>query len=209
MERSALPQIVSSAGFAAYLFAISLVLALLEIQIEGANGWASALPTWRFQPKWLLRLTSGKAITGYHVWLNSLLLLWLHLPFWFVPWSWASEFMIAGTYFLMSVQWDFLWFVLNPHFGIGRFSAAHVSWFRAWFLGIPVDYYTGLAVSLLCWLAAAGFEKAPAVDRARHWLRCILTLLALTAGAMLWARAGRRLPRRTGVPAAGTRGTRP
>jgi len=188
MVRASLPQILSSTGFTLYLFVICLVLALLEIQIEGADGWASALPTWRIQPKWLLRLTSGKAITGYHIGLNSLLLLWLHLPFWFVPWNWSAEFTIAGTYFLMAVQWDFLWFVLNPHFGLRRFSRARIWWFRNWYLGIPREYYVGLILSLSAWLAAGVLNGTRSWDSARRWLLCALTLLALTFCAALWAR---------------------
>ena len=49
----------------------------------------------------------------------------------------------------MAVQWDFLWFVLNPHFGVSRFSKAHVWWFRSWYLGIPRDYYVGLILSFV------------------------------------------------------------
>jgi hypothetical protein len=194
MVRAALPQILSSTGFALYLFVICLVLALLEVQIEGANGWASALPTWRIESKWVLRLTSGKSITGYHIWLNSLLILWLHLPFWFEPWSWAAEFMIAGTYFLMAVQWDFLWFVLNPHFGVRRFSKVHVWWFRNWYLGIPRDYYIGLILSLSGWLVAALLEGTEPRERARRWLMCVFTLLILTCGVLLLARFRQRRP---------------
>jgi hypothetical protein len=194
MVHAVLPQIVSSIGFTLYLFAICLVLALLEVQIEGANGWASALPTWRIEPKWLLRLTSGKAITGYHIWLNSLLILWLHLPFWFGPWSWAGELMIAGTYFLMAVEWDFLWFVLNPHFGVSRFSRAHVGWFRNWYWGIPREYYIGLILSLAAWMAAAVLDGARPWDGARRWLICAFTLLLLTLGALMWARFRHRRP---------------
>lgn len=183
-----LPQPYWSTGLTLYLFAICLVLALLEVQIEGANGWASALPTWRVGPRWLLRLTFGKAITGYHVWLNSLVILWLHLPFWFAPWSSAAEFLIAGTYFLMAVQWDFLWFVLNPHFGMNRFAREHVWWFRNWCLGLPVDYYVGLLLSLSSWLIAAALEGTSLFEHAVRWLTCFLTLLTLTIGVVLWAR---------------------
>jgi hypothetical protein len=194
MLRSALPQVLSSIGFTLYLFAICLVLALLEIQIEGANGWASALPTWRISPPWLLRFTSGKPITGYHVWLNLLLILWLHLPFWFSRWNWSGEFSIAGTYFLMAVQWDFLWFVLNPHFGISRFSKAQIWWFRNWYWGIPKEYYIGLILSLAAWMAAAVFDGARTLDAARRWLICAVTLLMLTFGALLWAGFRHRRP---------------
>jgi hypothetical protein len=195
MLRTALPRILSSTGFTLYLFAICLVLALLEIQIEGGDGWASALPTWRIEQKWVLRLTSGKPITGYHIWLNSLLILWLHMLFFFAPWSLAGELMIAGTYFLMAVQWDFLWFVLNPHFGLSRFSKVHAWWFRNWYWGIPCDYYIGLTLSLGAWLAASILEGAQPEQRAQRWLICVFTLLLLTLGALLWARFRPRPPR--------------
>lgn len=194
MLRAALPQVFTSAGFMLYLFALCFILALLEIQIEGANGWASGLPTWRIESSWLLRLTSGKTLTGYHVWFNSLLILWLHLPFWFVPWSWASELTIVGTYFLMAVQWDFLWFVLNPHFGLGRFSKKHIMWFRNWYCGVPRDYYAGLFLSLLSWMIAAMLDGVSPGTLARRWSICVLTLLALTLGAVLWARLRGRSP---------------
>jgi hypothetical protein len=194
MLRAALPQVFSSAGFMLYLFALCLILALLEIQIEGAQGWASGLPTWRIEAAWLLRLTSGKALTGYHVWFNALLIFWLHLPFWFVPWNWASELTVFGTYFLMAVQWDFLWFVLNPNFGLGRFSKSHVRWFRNWYWGVPIDYFVGLFLSLACWMISGILQGEGPGTVARRWSICVLTLVGLTLGAVVWARFRRRSP---------------
>jgi hypothetical protein len=179
--------VFTSIGFMLYLFALCLVLALLEIQIEGAKGWASGLPAWRIDAEWLLRLTSGKPLTGYHIWFNVQLILWLHLPFWFVPWNWASECTVAGTYLLMAVQWDFLWFVLNPHFGLSRFSREHVAWFRNWCWKIPWDYPVGLILSLSTWMIAAALARERPWDFARRWVLCVLTLLAMTLAASLWA----------------------
>lgn len=156
---------------AVYLFAICLTLALLEVQIEGAHGWAARLPTWRWDAPWLLRLT-GRPITGYHLYLNLLLLLLLHVPFWGraphsqQSWSWAAEATVCSTYSLMTVVWDFLWFVVNPHFRLRRFRPEHVWWFRAWFLGVPRIYFEGLALSLVVYMSlgpansflAAAFE---------------------------------------------------
>lgn len=36
---------------AVYVFIMALVLAILEVQIEGINGWAKNIPTWRPDPK--------------------------------------------------------------------------------------------------------------------------------------------------------------
>jgi len=190
--------VVTSIGFVLYLFMLCLVLALLEIEIEGSDGWAAALPTWRFEPPWLLRLTSGKAITGYHLWLNLLLGIWLHLTFFFTPWTPSGELVIGGTYFFMAVQWDFLWFVLNPHFGIGKFSKKYIPWFRYWLVGFPRDYYVGLACSLGLWLLAAAIQGTPLSGRASSWFRCLLWLSLLTVCMIIivhvlrWAGLGTR-----------------
>ncbi|HSQ77288.1 MAG TPA: hypothetical protein VLN91_00195, partial [Nitrospirota bacterium] len=54
---------------------------------------------------------------------------------------------------------DFLWFVLNPAFGINNFSQNKIPWHKQWFLGMPVDYWTFTIVSaLLMWLSYAKFK---------------------------------------------------
>jgi len=64
------------------IFAIiaSIFLALLEIQIEGENGWASKLPTWRFKNPFH-KVFNWPYITGYHIFLNLFLVFILQLPF--------------------------------------------------------------------------------------------------------------------------------
>ena len=50
-----------------YMYLIVLVLALLEIQIEGQYPWAEKLPTWRKKIKGF-----NKDISGYHFFLATL-----------------------------------------------------------------------------------------------------------------------------------------
>ena len=58
--------------------------------------------------------------------------------------------MIFESIFLLaSVVWDFLWFVLNPHFGWQKFSPIHVAWHSSWLGPWPYDYYFGIIVYLL------------------------------------------------------------
>ena len=54
---------------------------MTEIQIEGPNGWATSLPTWRIEHHPLLDIFwGGRAMTGYHAWFFSFILLVFHLP---------------------------------------------------------------------------------------------------------------------------------
>jgi hypothetical protein len=53
-----------------YVSLLGLFFAMTEIQIEGANGWACALPTWRIEKHWLLDVFwGGRPMTGYHAWI--------------------------------------------------------------------------------------------------------------------------------------------
>ena len=63
-----------------YVFALCHALGRVEIHIEGAHGWAVNLPTWRWGPPWWLKLTNGKELTGYHVWITVFLIGMFHLP---------------------------------------------------------------------------------------------------------------------------------
>jgi hypothetical protein len=91
---------------AIYLFIIALVVAFLEVQIEGKHGWAAKLPTWRpDQRRWYSRLwqvfAQGKDLTGYHLGINFLVLLIFHYPFFAgLPWAYTAEAWTFARFFL-------------------------------------------------------------------------------------------------------------
>lgn len=138
-----------------YLFLMAVVLAVLEIQIEGQYGWAEKLPTWRpTNDKWYVRLyvkvMSGKAFTGYHLSMFGFVFLIFHLPYFFgIPLNWTSWLQTMSLFFFFLVLWDFLWFVLNPHYPLSKFSREHIKWHMHWLGAAPVDYYGGLFISLI------------------------------------------------------------
>ena len=133
-----------------FLFVFCIILAFLEVQIEGEHGWASKLPTCRpAQSHWLSkmygRFMGGKELTGYHVGMFSLVLFVLHgFYFWNYSWSFHKELQVLALFLFVSVVWDFLWFVLNPHFGWKKFSPIYVAWHSSWLGPWPYDYYIGL-----------------------------------------------------------------
>ncbi len=138
-----------------YIFVLAVVLALLEIQVEGQHGWAKNLPTWRPHARnWYVqvysRLMSGKELTGYHLLMFSFVFLIFHLPYVLgVQLAFDHWIRTLSLFFMFVVIWDFLWYVLNPYYPLKQFKQEHITWHHKWFLGLPVDYYWGVIISLL------------------------------------------------------------
>ena len=134
-----------------FVCVLGFFFAEVEIQIEGAAGWAASLPTWRIEEHWLLDLFwGGRPMTGYHAWVFSFMALIFHLPpVLFGAWSWRIEARILGSLALFWIIEDFLWFVLNPHFGFAKFTPQFVPWHKHWFLGMPTDYLSFSVVGIL------------------------------------------------------------
>jgi len=141
------------------LMAISLIAAVfakVEIQIEGAAGWAANLPTWRVNQHWMLDfLWGGRPLTGYHVWIFLFMILVFHLLFFIHGrFSMRLEFRVLGSLAMFWIQEDFFWFVLNPAYGISRFKPQFIPWHHHWMLGVPVDYLVFPSVgTLMIWLS--------------------------------------------------------
>jgi len=136
-----------------YILVFWIFLALLEIEIEWENGWAKHLPTWRKNRKdsslWFLR-----SITGYHTILFLMILFLNHIIYiGFFGWNGiVDEMMIIAFHLFLIIYWDFLWFVLNPHFTYKKFKQEHIPWYTdsEWIAGFPVDYwYAGWLAGVL------------------------------------------------------------
>ncbi|MCX7912505.1 MAG: hypothetical protein N2506_06050 [Dehalococcoidales bacterium] len=128
-----------------FMVLMSFILALWEIQIEGRDGWAAKSPGWRIEKGWLLKLTGGRPLTGYHLFMTLFILGMLHLPFFFTDWHWRRESLLFGFYLGMLLLEDFLWFALNPYWGIRNFRKGKIWWHKHWWGPVPVLYWFLLA----------------------------------------------------------------
>jgi hypothetical protein len=146
--------------FAVYLLLTAFAFARVEIEIEGPHGWAANLPTWRINNKWTKILCGSRPLTGYHFWLQVFVILMAHLPFGFQFWQWSigAELEVIGFVILFFITEDFLWFVMNPAYGLRRFRRENIWWHEAhWWWIMPRDYWvffclgTGMYV-YGCWL---------------------------------------------------------
>ena len=133
-------------GYLAWVLVMAVFFAEVEIQIEGAAGWAAQLPTWRIESHWLLDIFwGGRPMTGYHAWVFSFMALAFFAPLAFNA-RWRAREMalaLAGLMLFWIVE-DFAWFLLNPAFGWARFDPAHVPWHKHWWLGASTDYWVAV-----------------------------------------------------------------
>ncbi len=130
----------------------SLLFALVEIQIEGPDGWAARLPTWRVDNNWTRWLLGRKPLTGYHLYAAAFIAALLHFPYALslVSFSWKTEFRILSFMVLFWIIEDFLWFVCNPHFGLQKFRPQFIWWHApSWWWVVPRDYVLFTPVGLL------------------------------------------------------------
>lgn len=136
-----------------WIILISFTVAQTEIQIEGKDGWAKNLPTWRIKNKLTDLLFNGNPLTGYHFWMFSSIFLLFHTPFIFnLNWSLKNELAILASYTFFLVIEDFLWFVLNPNYGIRKFNKVHVTWHKNWIGPVPSNYPVGIIFTLLLFI---------------------------------------------------------
>lgn len=144
------------AGLLAGVVLLAAVFAEVEIQIEGAAGWAAGLPTWRIERHPLLDVFwGGRPLTGYHVWVFLFMVLVFHFAYLVHgrP-TWRREARILGSLMLFWIIEDALWFALNPAFGLNRLKPAFVPWHIHWLWGVPADYVTFSAFGgALLWLS--------------------------------------------------------
>jgi hypothetical protein len=91
-------------------------------------------------------------MTGYHAWVFSFMFLVFHLPHAVSGrFTWLTELRCLGSLMLFWIIEDFLWFVLNPYYGLAKFAPQFIPWHKKWLLGMPTDYllFSIIGISLI------------------------------------------------------------
>lgn len=148
--------LIQSMLFFSALAVTAAVFALVEIQIEGRDGWAAKLPTWKLSTRWLNRLFPGRPLTGYHFYVVIFIALVAHLPFALgLPWTRYGQLRALSFILFFWVAEDFLWFVLNPHFGLRRFRPQNIGWHRqSWWWLAPRDYWIATTIAAALYICS-------------------------------------------------------
>ena len=144
-------------AFVIFLVATALVMAHLEVQIEGQHGWAEKLPTWRIDNFITRLLLGGRVLTGYHVFFHVFILLMVHAPFamGLVGFSLRAELRLISFLLLFWILEDFFWFIINPAYGWRAFRADRIRWHRhSWWGIMPREYWIAGPLGILLYFAS-------------------------------------------------------
>ena len=135
---------------ALFIFVLAFIFAGLEVEVEGKYGWSEKIPTWYRCNKFYGWLMAGKPLTGYHSYMFLLPITMFHIPFFLgLSWSLVKELEILAVSWSFSPLWDFLWFVINPYYGVDNFKPGKIWWHKQWLGQLPKDYYWGWGLSIL------------------------------------------------------------
>ncbi len=152
-----------------WIFLPAIFVARQEISVEGLFGWQAVTFTKRYAANTLVsrffRAIAGKDkwATSYHLNANGG---WLFIYFgwlFILPFLWQEGFgfdrlvnpiVLALWAFLayLCVE-DFLWFTLNPWYGLDRFNPDYIPWHQEWTWGLPSGYVKTVFISFMLILA--------------------------------------------------------
>lgn len=176
--------------FSTAIIGNSLLEAYREVAIEGPFGWSALTFTKRYSPNSLVgqlfRLITGsdKVATQYHLVSAGL---WFFMYFPGIPFimmhgaltgimGWKlivnNIVMVLACLIATINAEDFLWFMIHPYYGPGRYNADYIPWIQNYSRGIQKAYITSTAgitglvaltslatrlpIVLLIWLATLG-----------------------------------------------------
>ena len=117
---------------------------LIEIEIEGKDGWCNNLPT-----PFVMRLGT-KRMTLYHIYM----LLFITTIFLFqIPFIFTLDSLIntSSHILLFIILEDTLWFIFNPYYTIENYRRDKIWWHsnQPWYFGIPSAIYNVVIFVLL------------------------------------------------------------
>jgi len=149
-----------------YVFIYGLFWAATTASVEGAEGWGRTLPSkqldkGRWYNSFLKIFTLGRPLDLFPLFATITFTISFFLPIlWYfskgLTFSLSNWGELITYYLIFAFHEDFLWFLINPHFGIHKFKKKYISWHPRWWLGLPVDYLIGFFVFAAIGILARG-----------------------------------------------------
>lgn len=119
-----------------FVFLMSFIYALIEIEIEGKNGWMKGIPT----PE-IIKL-GNKNMTLYHLYMLALIIITVIFQNMMVFTLYSFLYSASNVLLVLFLE-DILWFIFNPHFTLDKYTKKDIWWHseQPWYLGMPLHNY--------------------------------------------------------------------
>ena len=95
-------------------------------------------------------------IRRYHLFTNFIAIpLFILLAMLAAGFSWRLLGVLVSGGFIGGLLLDFVWFVVNPHYGVRKFNSKDAYWLKWWKFGrfeLPYFYVTNPIVAIAVWL---------------------------------------------------------
>ena len=126
-----------------------IALAFLETTIEGRYGGAVKTKGWS-------KKIFGYKIREYHFWLWYVAVpIFVFSPLIATGWSEKLFGTLAVAYLLGGVIEDFIYFLVNPYYGLKKWNSRNakwMSWFKIGKIEIPKFYVRNIIAAIIAWL---------------------------------------------------------
>ncbi len=126
-----------------------VALAFLETTVEGGEGGGEGTYGWRKE-------FLGYRVKEYHFWLWYVVVpIFVFSPLALVGFDLEVVGVLAMAYLVGGVVEDFAYFIVNPHYGLGKWNssgARWMPWFRVGRVEVPKFYVRNLLGAGVIWL---------------------------------------------------------
>ena len=121
-----------------FVYFVSIIYSLMEIEMEGPNGWCTHMPTAR---------NILATFTFYHLLMMAFIILVFFQLFhrkdiWMI-------IMYTTLFFFIE---DVMWFMFNPYYTIKKYSKENIHWHTRWIFGQPIENYICYLVLIITYI---------------------------------------------------------
>jgi hypothetical protein len=191
--------------WAAFFFMLALLFSAGFASVEGSIPYAGNLPdVWRPDPNlWWVKIlywfpNLGRPVNGLDTFFLLLaggfgiFLVPVYMKTHGHPYGLKDWFEMLTVFIVFSVIEDWVWYLINPFFGIQRFWPEYIpNWMHPlWFMGLPSQYWYGLFASIPVALIAHWPDYK---SGAKFWLvvwatMIVLSLIVAAIAELCWIR---------------------
>ena len=142
-----------------FIFVYGFLWALTMVNAEGLVGWGGVSPAWKLDTRrWYSFLfwpfAQGRPVNFLPVSAIMTFTVSFLLPvIWNInkniPFTLINFGELVSYFIIFAILEDFIWFLINPYYGLRKFNKQIVTWHPRWLGFLPTDYWIALVIYII------------------------------------------------------------